>query len=231
MTAPSPRDPAPGRLLITAGPTHEPIDEVRYLANRSSGRLGIALAAAAADRAMPTTLLLGPTALPPPDRTSLTVERFRTTASLAEALERWWPTSDVLIMAAAVADYRPAGPPAKGKLSRGEPIDLPLEPTPDLLAHLASTARPDQTLIGFALEPPEGLLEAAREKLRRKGVDAIVANPLETMDAETISATVLLRDGSDLTAPADLSKEAFAGWLLDRLEAMRAAGRPAPRTG
>lgn len=205
------------RLLITAGPTHEPLDAVRYLANRSSGRLGLALAEAAVRRGDRTTLLLGPTWLQPPESTALGVIRFQTAADLEEELLRCWPVHDVLIMAAAVADYRPTGP-RKGKISRGDDrLTLELEPTPDLLAELAGKTRADQTIIGFALEPPGKLEDSARRKLKRKGVDAIVANPLQTMDAERITAAVYLRDGRVLTAPPDLPKAVFADWLLDQL--------------
>jgi phosphopantothenoylcysteine decarboxylase/phosphopantothenate--cysteine ligase len=205
------------RLLITAGPTHEPIDEVRYIANRSSGRLGVELASAAARRGIATTLLLGPTALDPPVDTSLTVVRFRTTADLARELDRLWPEHDVLIMAAAVADYRPVPAGGDAKIRRGDArLALELEPTPDLLHGLAAGARPDQVLIGFALEPAERLAESARGKLERKGVHAIVANPIETMESEAIRATVYVRGGDDIAAP-EMSKRDFADWLLDRV--------------
>src|SRR5262245_9381568 len=95
------------RILITAGPTHEPIDRVRYIANRSSGRMGLALAQAAIARGLRTTLLLGPTHLEPPNHSLLKTLRFRTTAELQNLLARYWPKHDVLFMAAAVADYRP----------------------------------------------------------------------------------------------------------------------------
>ena len=209
------------RLLITAGPTHEPLDAVRYLANRSSGRMGLALAEAAIRRGDRTTLLLGPTSLQPPDSTTVSVIRFQTTADLQAELRRCWPVHDVLIMAAAVADYRPASPGSAGKLARGEKhLILKLEPTPDLLAELADRTRPDQTIIGFALEPSQTLEASARAKLKRKRVDAIVANPLETMDAEHVTARVHLRDGRVLTAPPHLTKAAFADWLLDQLPAI-----------
>jgi phosphopantothenoylcysteine decarboxylase / phosphopantothenate---cysteine ligase len=208
------------RVLITAGPTHEPIDAVRYLGNRSSGRMGVALAEAAAARGWQATLLLGPTALPPPpDGSHLTVVRFQTTADLQALLRDHWPRHDLLIMAAAVADYRPRAsvPQTAAKIKRGSAsFTLELEPTPDLLAELAAVAQPRQTLVGFALEPAERLLPSAREKLAHKRLHAIVANPLETMDSPTITATVLCADGRVLTPPADMPKAAFARWLLDQ---------------
>ena len=206
-------------MLITAGPTHEPIDAVRYIANRSSGRLGIALAEAAAARRDRVTLLLGPTPSSPPHHSQVTTHRFQTTAELQDLLRDLWKGHSVLIMVAAVADYRPAHCPGKtDKRPRGDgPWMLELEPTPDLLAEAAGNARPDQLTVGFALGPADGLLDRAREKLAAKHVDAIVANPLETMDADRIQATLLLRDGRELSAP-ESSKAKFAVWLLDRVD-------------
>ena len=205
-------------MLITAGPTHEPVDAVRYLANRSSGRLGIALAEAAAARGDRVTLLLGPTPLSPPQNSQVTTRRFQTTAELQELLRELWPGHTVLIMAAAVADYRPARTAGiSEKRARGDgPWKLELEPTPDLLAEAAANARPDQVTVGFALGPAEGLLDRAREKLTAKHVDAIVANPLETMDADRIHATLLLGDGREIAAP-ESSKAEFAVWLLEQI--------------
>jgi len=224
------------RVLITAGPTHEPIDRVRFIGNRSSGRMGIALAAASAKRGWPTTLLLGPVGLPPPEYSSLKVLRFQTTDDLHGLLADHWPSHDLLFMAAAVADYRVGkvhkstspqvekGQQESGKLRR-EPggLSLDLVPTPDLLAEVAKTTRPDQKVVGWALEPADRLMESARDKLARKGLHAIVANPLETMDSPTISATVLLRNGQELTPTADLPKATFAEWLLDQVPVLMAA--------
>ncbi|MEE8156345.1 MAG: phosphopantothenoylcysteine decarboxylase [Phycisphaerales bacterium] len=216
------------RLLITAGPTWEPIDAVRYLTNRSSGRMGLALAQSSIRRSWPTTLLLGPTPLPPPDTSHCSIRRFQTTAQLQALLVEHWPSHDVLLMAAAVADYRPADvDPTQKRPRRGQGWHLALEPTPDLLAHLARTSRPDQTLIGFALEPADRLIESARRKLAQKHLDAIVANDLTTMDSDTIIATLLLRDGRTLSPGRELEKVQFANWLLDELATIRAAARTA----
>ncbi len=205
------------RVLVSAGPTHEPIDAVRYIANRSSGRTGLAFAAAAVRRRLPTTLLLGPTHLHPPQGSHLRTIRFQTTADLQAELTARWPEHDLLIMAAAVADYRPAGPAEAGKLSReAGPLSLALEATPDLLAGLSAITRPGQTRIGFALGPADGLLEGARKKLAHKDLDAIIANPLETIGAEQITATLVLRDGKVLTPPAAITKDDFADWVFDR---------------
>ena len=217
--------PSAPRLLVTAGPTHEPIDEVRFIGNRSSGRMGLAIAGAAAAAGCPVTLLMGPATLDASDACSgIRVVRFRTTADLEASLAGSWPVHDVLIMAAAVADYRPAasataGAEASGgKLRRREgPLMLELEPTPDLLAGVAARSRPGQTLVGFALEPPERLLASARDKLVRKGVHAIVANPLETMDGPDVAGTIVTPEGLLRPEPLRLDKRAFAAWLVDRI--------------
>ena len=209
-----------GRLgmLITAGPTREPIDAVRYVANRSSGRLGVCLAAAARDAGWDVTLLLGPGSVPAPD--GVRTCSFETTAELASLLEEHFPRCDVLIMAAAVADYRPRRV-AAAKLPRtSEHLMLELEPTPDLVAGCAARKRPGQRIVGFALEESAVLAERAREKLRRKGLDAIVANPLETMGAEEIRATLYAETGEVCTptmgseTSTGLSKLGFARWLV-----------------
>jgi len=206
-------------MLITAGPTHEPIDAVRFLGNRSSGKLGVSLALAAAARAIQVTLLLGPVAALPPPHPSLRLLRFTTCEDLRLLLSEHAATADVLVMAAAVADFRPRPLAAlsSGKFRRtSQPVHLELEPTPDLLAHIAASKRGDQVFVGFALEPRDGLLQAARMKLERKGVDIVVANPLETMESDEIEATVI-GPGNAIATPGLMSKSAFAQWLLDRL--------------
>lgn len=203
------------RLLITAGPTHEPIDPVRYLANRSSGRTGLALAEAGRDAGWAVTLLLGPVAAASP--TDVPTHRFDTTAELESLLGRHFPPCDVLIMAAAVADYRPdATEPAKRPRGR-EPITLRLVPTPDLVAGCAANKRADQRIIGFALESADVLADRAGEKLRRKGLDAIVANPLSTMDAAGIDASIYRAAGEPLH-PGPMAKPDFARWLIEHLD-------------
>lgn len=215
-----PTNPSPTfRLLITAGPTHEPIDAVRYLGNRSSGRLGIALADRAAAIGWSVTLLLGPTGLTPGD-SRVSLRRFRTTAELELLLASEFPSHDALIMAAAVADYRPRTTPLLlgGKFKRGDQsLTLELEPTPDLLATVAAGRRPDQLVVGFALEPADRMMESAAMKLNRKGLDMIVANPLTTMESEMIEATILHRDGSTCQTPGAVEKAQFAVTLLDQV--------------
>ncbi|MAJ45787.1 MAG: hypothetical protein CBC35_00490 [Planctomycetes bacterium TMED75] len=204
------------RVLISAGPTYEPIDAVRYLGNRSSGRLGSALATAAVAAGCQSTLLLGPTSYPAPKDSSISTQRFQSCADLQSLLEEHWPNHDLLLMAAAVADYRPCTVRTDEKLRRAAGrLSLELEATPDLLAELAARSRPDQTRIGWALEPRDRLVESARAKLERKQLDAIVANPLETLDSDEIEPMLVLADGSMHTpAPKRLAKSDFAAWLL-----------------
>jgi len=221
------------RLLITAGPTHEPIDAVRYIGNRSSGRLGIALADRAAATGWSVTLLLGPTGLTPAD-SRVRVIRFRTTAELEALLRQEFPACGALIMAAAVADYRPqSASPAPGvKLRRqDQTLTITLEPTPDLLAGVATGKRPDQVVVGFALEPSDRLMESAAAKLSRKALDMIVANPLETMESETIDATLLRSDGSTVRTPGAITKPEFAALLLEEVRAAVAAKSAARLSG
>lgn len=205
------------RLLITAGPTQEPIDSVRYIGNRSSGRLGVALADRAAARGWSVVLLLGPTARTPSD-SRVTLRKFRTTQDLGNLMDETFASCDALVMAAAVADYRPARPASAGKLRRENgPITLQLEPTPDLLARAAAGKRPDQVVVGFALELRAELMDSARSKLRRKGADLLVANPLETMDADDIEAWILDPSGERARTSGAITKSAFADLLLDTI--------------
>lgn len=210
------------RLLITAGPTREPIDAVRFISNRSSGRLGIALADAAAQAGHDVTLLLGPTAAPPDLDQRAKVLRFESAADLQRLLDERFGQCDVLVMAAAVADYRPAqvvaGKPARA-LDPGAPgarQTLELVPTPDLVADVAQRKQPGQKVIAFALEEPAHLEQRAQDKMRRKGVDAIVANPLGTMEASDITPHWFTATGAH-ESPGRMSKADFASWLLDRL--------------
>lgn len=208
------------RVLVTAGPTWEPVDEVRYLGNRSSGRLGAELARAAGDLGHLVTLLRGPGTVDPGPHPRISEVRFQSATDLDRELRNRWPAHDLLVMAAAVADFRPVRiPDGPRKIRRSDGThSIDLEPVPDLLAGLAELDHPEGTRVGFALEPPEDLLRAARAKLVRKDLHAIVANPLETMDSDQILGTLLVRDGTEATPPAgSISKTAFAEWLIARL--------------
>ncbi len=212
-------------MLITAGPTHEPIDAVRFLGNRSSGRLGVHLADAAAAHGWEVTLLLGPVALRATQKGVRTIP-FRTCSDLQALLAEHASKSDVIVMAAAVADYRPKVDPNffGGKFRRkNEPLTLTLEPTPDLIAGVSATRRPGQTIIGFALEPRDELHASAKAKLERKGLDMVVGNPLETMDSDEIEAFVLHRDGTIVHSPGTeqgrrMPKSQFVDWLITTIE-------------
>lgn len=224
----------PTRLLVTAGPTHEPIDAVRYIGNRSSGRMGVELARAGADAGWQVTLLLGPCPTPPPP--GVAVQGFVTAQDLQGLLDRLFLDTDVLIMAAAVADYRPAPEDTRpgGKHRRVDAgMRLELEATPDLLARCGSRRRADQLLVGFALEPEPTLHSSAQDKLARKQVDLIVANPLETMDAPDISARLVAAPELGLAPgihpPAGLDKAAFADWLIAQLGPIARARRGGPQ--
>lgn len=202
------------KLLITAGPTFEPIDDVRYIGNRSSGQLGVCLAAAGHQAGWNVTLCLGPVYRSPP--AGFPVLRFETTAELERLLELHFPPCDVLIMAAAVADFRPRRADTPKLTRSAGPMTIELEPTPDLVAACAARKRPDQRIVGFALEDPSVLATRAADKLRRKGLDAIVANPLETMGSGRIRAVLYTATGETLKPPTAgaIDKEAFARWLI-----------------
>jgi phosphopantothenoylcysteine decarboxylase/phosphopantothenate--cysteine ligase len=197
--------------------------------------MGMALTQAALQRGWPVTLLLGPVTVNPPQDSHLRLERFHTATDLQRLLHELWPAHDLLLMAAAVADFAPA-PLSVGPVGRASvPASLPeklkredtdrdggwtlkLVSTPDILASLAAISRPDQTAIGFALEPAAELEGAAQRKLRGKHLDAIIANPLATMDSPKVSATLLWRDGQSVSAPRAMAKDDFAVWLLERVE-------------
>src|SRR6187549_331667 len=211
------------RVLVTAGGTREPIDPVRFLGNRSSGRMGIALAAAAARRGAEVTLIAANVALPAPGG----VRRVdvETAAELAEAAQAEFARSHVLLMAAAPADFRAAAPSGE-KLKRQGDLELRLEPTEDILARLAASREPEQTVVGFAAEHGGDAVGRAREKLARKGADLIVLNdvsdPAIGFESEQ-NAVTLVDAGGEEELPRD-SKDAIAEGILDRVERLRQPG-------
>jgi phosphopantothenoylcysteine decarboxylase/phosphopantothenate--cysteine ligase len=209
------------QVLVTAGGTREPIDPVRFIGNRSSGRMGLALAEAAADRGADVVLVAANVTVPLP--TGIETVRVETTADLAAAVDRRFGDAHVLLMAAAPADFR-AVDPAATKLSRsGAAPELRLEPTDDILAGLAERRRGDQTLIGFAAETGADAIERARAKLERKAVDALVFNDVSRseigFDSELNEVTVLER-GGEVHVPL-ASKREVAEAILDRVETIR----------
>ena len=205
-------------VLVTAGPTQEAIDPVRFLTNRSSGRMGYAVAAAAAQRGAKVILISGPTALETPD--GVTRVDVRTAAEMLAAADQHFTEAALAIFAAAVADYRPAEPAAE-KIKRSasqESISLPLVANPDILATLARK-KGGRLIVGFAAET-ERVAENARKKLLAKNADLIVANDVTAegagFDVDTNVVTLFSRDGRDLPLPK-LSKRDVAHRILDEV--------------
>lgn len=197
-------------VVITAGGTREPIDPVRYIGNRSSGAMGYALATAAVAEGAQVTLISGPTTLRPPNSAALV--NVNTAAEMQRAVEQASLRADALVMAAAVADFRPeTSSPRKLKKSAGQQqLNLRLVRNPDILA---SITRPNLLKIGFAAET-ENLLENAAQKLRAKGLAMIVANDAEaTIGAASSTAMILTADGGVTTLPT-MSKEALAAEVV-----------------
>jgi phosphopantothenoylcysteine decarboxylase/phosphopantothenate--cysteine ligase len=204
-------------VLVTAGGTREPIDAVRFIGNRSSGRMGIALAQAAERRGATVTVIAANVSIPrAPGIEYVDVE---TTEQLAAACDARFDEADVLIMAAAVADYAPADPHA-GKLKKdqtGEELNLRLERTQDVLSGLAARRRPGQVLVGFAAEHGDGALEYGRGKLTRKNLDAVVVNDIGTAGIGFDAAdneVWIVTDGEERHVPRT-SKERVAEAILD----------------
>jgi len=214
-------------VLVTAGGTREPIDSVRYVGNSSSGRMGVALAAEAAHRGAQVTLIAANMSLPAPP--GVRVVAVRTAAELKEAAEQEFPHAEVLLMAAAVADFAPVA--TEGKIKKGgrERLELVLEPTADVLRGLAAARRPGQTLVGFAAEHGAEGLEDARGKLAAKGLDAVVFNDISRpeigFDAAENEVTILTwAHGNGAVAATHVGrapKERVAGAILDAVERLR----------
>ncbi len=207
------------RVLVTAGGTREPIDSVRFLGNRSSGRMGVALAAAAARRGADVTLICANVSLPVPAG----VHRIdvETTEQLAKAVGAELQTQDVLLMAAAPADFR-SSEAVSGKLTRDASLDLHLEPTEDILASLTATHRDDQTIVAFAAEAGEDI-ERAREKLARKRADLMVLNDISNpqIGFESTENAVTLIDSASATPVPQASKDLIADAILGRVDQLR----------
>jgi phosphopantothenoylcysteine decarboxylase/phosphopantothenate--cysteine ligase len=221
-------------VVVSAGGTLEPIDPVRFIGNRSTGKMGVAIADAALARGARVTLVVGMTSVPLPD--DATVVHVETTAQMKDAVLDLVETADVLVMAAAVADFRPKRT-ATTKLTRDEGVMLELEPTEDILAAAAAAARADGArsprtlLVGFAAET--GSLDRAAEKLRRKGVDLLVANDVAEAGSgfgtDTNRVTILSADAPEQALPL-LSKRAAADAILDRVADALDDRRAAPQT-
>ena len=213
------RDLGSEKLLITAGPSREPLDPVRYISNRSSGKMGYALARAAVRRGAEVTLISGPTALEPPPGARLI--SVTTAAEMRDAVIKEFAQCTAIVMAAAVADYRPARV-ADQKMKRGkEPVELRLEPNPDILKEL-SDKKDGKLLVGFAAETEE-LTANAEKKLREKNLDMIIANNVAEagsgFDGDTNIATILDRTGTKRSLPL-MSKDELADCIYDHFLAL-----------
>jgi phosphopantothenoylcysteine decarboxylase/phosphopantothenate--cysteine ligase len=210
------------RVMVTAGGTREPIDAVRFIGNRSSGRMGMALAAAAARRGAEVTLIAANVSLPEP--TGVKRIDVETTAELAyETIERF-ETQHVLLMAAAPADFRTE--PITGKIKRQDSLNLNLQPTEDILAAVAAQRGENQTVVGFAAEHGGDAIERARTKLDRKGADLIVLNDVSDprIGFESQENEVTLVAATEEIGVPRASKDEIAEAILDRVDALRTSG-------
>jgi len=216
------QDLAGETVLITAGPTREKIDPVRYITNRSSGRMGYALAEAALRRGARVLLVSGPTSILPPDAAELI--RVETANQMRDAVLSLLSQATIVIKTAAVSDYRPKAP-ARQKLKRTGPISLELEPTIDILAELASR-KTSQLIIGFAAET-ENVLENARKKLAKKSLDAIVVNDVSRdgigFDSDRNAVSILTKD--EVVQVPETTKWEVAQRVLDQVVKLRRRDR------
>ena len=207
-------------VVVTAGPTREPVDPVRFLSNRSSGKMGVAIAAAAWRRGAHVHLVAGPLELPPP--AGVTTTNVETTAQMCEAVARVLPSADVLVMAAAPSDFRPAHPEGTKLKKERAPDSLALEETPDILAATIERRRAGAVVVGFALET-EALVANAKKKLEAKRLDLIVANdatePGAGFGTDTNRVTLLSKKGGEERLPL-APKSEVADAILDRVEAL-----------
>jgi phosphopantothenoylcysteine decarboxylase/phosphopantothenate--cysteine ligase len=205
-------------VLITAGPTREKIDPVRYLTNRSSGRMGYALAEAGVRRGARVLLVTGPTSLTPPGAAEVT--RVDSTEEMRDAVLHLLPQSSIVIKTAAVADYRPKST-AGQKIKRKGPMTLEFEATPDILKELSSK-KTSQIIVGFAAET-ENVLENARQKLLAKNLDAIVVNDISRegigFDSDRNAVTIITRD--DVVEVPETTKWEVAQRVLDQITKLR----------
>ena len=205
------------RVVVTAGPTREPVDPVRVLTNRSSGKMGYAIAEAAWRRGFDVQLISGPVGVTPPADIALT--RIETADDMATAVRSALKDADALVMAAAVADFKPAKPATAKVKKSSAPDSLPLEATQDILHASRDARRKGSVVIGFALET-ENLLENGRKKLEQKDLDLIVINSAAEegagIESDTNRVTLMSRDGQTEDVPMQ-SKDAVAEIIIDRL--------------
>lgn len=212
-------------VLITSGANHEPIDPVRFIGNRSSGKMGYALAKEALDRGAKVTVVTGPAEVQPP--LAAHVVHVQTAVEMRDAVLKHLPEADFVIGAAAVADYRLAEPATRKHKREGKGLTLQLVENPDVIAEAALRKRDDQIVAGFAAETND-LIENAKAKLRKKNLDLIVANEVGGKDSafgsDSVRASLLAPTGDPESLPL-LSKSALAERVFDRLLALRAGNR------
>jgi phosphopantothenoylcysteine decarboxylase/phosphopantothenate--cysteine ligase len=214
------------KVLVTAGGTREPIDSVRFVGNRSSGRMGFALAEEAAALGADVTVIAANVSLDRNPRVRYV--DAATAAELKEACEAAFPGTDVLLMAAAVADYRPTEAAAtKLKKDKSDTLTLTLERTDDIISALAAARRPEQTLVGFAAEHGEGAVEYGRDKLQRKGLDAVVVNDIGRKDIgfEGVENEVTIITAAGERHVPRTSKAAVARAVLETVNDLRTEQR------
>ena len=213
------------RVLVGAGRTEEAIDPVRVITNRSSGRMGFALAEAARDRGADVIVVAGPVSIDPPQ--GVTLVPVTTAAQMERAMQSYADGADVVLMAAAVSDYRPAKPAAEKLKRSSATISLKLTPNPDILAGLGAARRKGQVLVGFALETNDGVANA-RKKLVSKHVDLIVLNaPSDGIGRDTNVVTLV--DAKRAESLAQAPKREVAEAILDRVVDLRGVRTPARR--
>jgi phosphopantothenoylcysteine decarboxylase/phosphopantothenate--cysteine ligase len=206
------------RVLITAGPTREAIDPVRFISNHSSGKMGVALAAAAWRRGASVDLVAGPLSVAPPP--GVIVQSVESTEDMAAAVGRLLPQADILVMAAAPADFRPASPAGSKIKKTQSPEPITLSSTPDILLATKGARRPGAVVVGFALETNDAVA-SGRKKLEAKDLDMIVVNDATEAGAgfgvDTNRVTLLMRGGDDERLPL-MPKTEVADAILDRVE-------------
>jgi phosphopantothenoylcysteine decarboxylase/phosphopantothenate--cysteine ligase len=208
-------------VVVTAGPTREAVDPVRYLSNRSSGKMGVEVAAAAWRRGASVRLVAGPLSVPVP--AGIEVIPVETTSEMADAVRAALPTADVLIMAAAPADFRPATPAATKIKKKTAPTHVELVGTPDILMTTREHRKPGAVIVGFALETND-VLNGGRQKLAAKDLDMVVVNDATEAGAgfgvDTNRVTIIARNGDEAVLPL-MDKRDVADAILDRVEALR----------
>lgn len=208
------------RVLVTAGPTREAIDPVRFISNHSSGKMGVAVARAAWRRGAVVDLIAGSMSVAAP--AGVAVHRVESTADMAACVERLLPDADVLVMAAAPADFRPATTSDSKIKKSSAPSAIALAPTPDILQATRGARRPGSVIVGFALETGHAV-ESGRAKLASKDLDLIVVNDATEAGAgfsvDTNRVTLLARDGSEECLPL-MAKDEVADAILDRVEGL-----------